>query len=277
MKHLITAVLSISCIALFAAVPEFLVVSDTPSRLEKIAESEIQLFYSKMYGKELKKINEKDAAGKSVIFLGNTAAAKKIGIDQSKCGKEEWVLKTVGDDLIISGGIPAGTLYGVYELAERLGVVFAAQDETFFPNKPDFPKFDEKKSPVVKGRLIYNGLPNALLHAGAPQSAKDAYALWLLRNRQNGEAVKRVKSIYCGDHYNLSTYPYHNLGWYVDPNKYFKTNPEYFQMDHFGKRIKPKAKNAEGCLCMSNPKVAEITLDTLRGFIKRDRATYPKG
>ena len=108
MKPLFITLLSVSCIALFAAVPEFLVVSDAPSRLEKIAESEIQLFYSQMYGKELKKINEKDATGKSVIFLGNTAAAKKIGIDQSKCGKEEWVLKTVGDDLIISGGIPAG-------------------------------------------------------------------------------------------------------------------------------------------------------------------------
>ena len=278
MKHLFITLLSVSCIALFAAVPEFLVVSDTPSRLEKIAESEIQLFYSQMYGKELKKINEKDAAGKSVIFLGNTAAAKKIGIDQSKCGKEEWVLKTVGDDLIISGGLPAGTLYGVYELLNRLGVVFATYNETYVPKKPDFPKFDEKRQPAVPGRLIYDGIPAAMLSVKADDGVKKEYSWWVLRSRINGEAVApSVKSIYRGDYYNLSTYPYHNLGWYVDPNKYFATHPEYFQMDAGGRRIKPRSKSREGSLCMSNPKVAEITLETLRGFIKRDRAQSPKG
>ena len=134
---------------LTAAVPEFLVTGEKPVRLETMAEKELCLFYQKIYGKELKKITEKEADGKSVIFLGNTEFARKNGVDPDSAGKEEWILKTVGDDLIISGGRPVGTLYGVYELLERLGTAFLTPDETVVPTgKPDFPKFDEKKKPA---------------------------------------------------------------------------------------------------------------------------------
>ena len=56
MKHTLTA-LSILCgMVLYAAVPQYLVTGPSPSRLEKIAESELQLFWQKIYGQKLKKI-----------------------------------------------------------------------------------------------------------------------------------------------------------------------------------------------------------------------------
>ena len=267
----------LSMSAVFAAVPEFLVVSNNPSRLEKMAEQEIKIFYEKLYSKQLKTIAEKDAAGKSVIYLGNTAAARKNGFEQSKFAKEEWMLKSVDDDLIIAGGIPAGTIYGVYEWAERLGVVFAAPDETYFPSKPAFPNFNEKRKPAVAGRLIWDSIYGPMKASKVPEKSIEAYRLWILRNRINGQPSNDLKAYYCGDYYNLSTYPYHNLCWYVNPKKYFKDHPEYFMMDAFGKRQRPRSMSVNGGLCMSNPKVAEITIESLRNFIKRDRAAYPKG
>ena len=51
------------------SVPEYLVTGAAPSRLEKLAEKELQYFYRKIYQRELKKISAKDAGGKKVIFL----------------------------------------------------------------------------------------------------------------------------------------------------------------------------------------------------------------
>ena len=151
--------------AVSAVVPEYLVVGENPIRLEKMAEKELCSFYREIYGKDLKKISENEAAGKSVIYLGDTAFARKNGFKAGSepAVQEQWVLKTVDDDLIIAGGRPAGTLYGVYSLLESLGTYFLAPDETVIPkNQPDFPVFDEKKSPAFVGRVIFDGIPGIL-------------------------------------------------------------------------------------------------------------------
>ena len=120
---------SLVCIQLLSAgVPEFLVTGKKPSRLEKTASEELQFFYQKIYGRKLTVIPESQAKGKSVIYLGNTSFAKTEGVDSSKADREEWILRSVGKNLIISGGVPAGTLYGVYEVLERLGVAFISPD-----------------------------------------------------------------------------------------------------------------------------------------------------
>ena len=115
-KSLIFSV-SALCFLLTGAVPEYLVTGNSPGRLEKMAEKELCLFYQKIYGKKLKKLPVSQAAGKSVIYLGQTDFALKNGVDGQKADSEEWILKTVGDDLIISGGAPAG--YPSYRGRER--------------------------------------------------------------------------------------------------------------------------------------------------------------
>ena len=276
-KGVLLAALLAGLNGLAAAVPEYLAAGKSPTRLETMAEKELCSFYKQIYGKELKKIGENEATGKSVIFLGNTDFARKNGVDPDAAGKEEWILKTVGDNLIVSGGRPAGTLYGVYDLLEKLGVVFAAPDATGLPSgKPDFPKFDVKARPAFPGRQIYDAIPSNMMRSSADEASCELYRLWALRNRINATPVTKWKAYYLGDYYNLSTYPYHNLGYYVDPKKYFKTHPEYFQMDPAGQRIRPKSRVQCGSLCMTNADVKRITLETLRGFIKRDRAARPK-
>ena len=268
---------AICCLFAVYAVPEYLVTGKNPSELEKLAEKELKYFYKKIYQRELKNISPQNAAGKSVIYLGDTETARQHGFSLSKAGKEEWFLKTVKDNLIISGGRPAGTLYGVYELLERLGTAFVAQGEVLLPEgKPAFPKFDEKRQPAFAGRIIWDGVPTVYHRTQADNETKQAYRLWILRNRINGVQTLLLPPIYTGDYNNLTTYPYHNLDEYVPPEKYFKTHPEYFRMNEFGKRVPPKKKHMYGSLCMSNPEVNRVTLESLRQFIKRDRKKLPK-
>ena len=131
MKKLLFLCALVGFLQLAAGVPVFLVTGKSPSRLEKIAAEELQFFYQKIYGRKLTVIPESQAKDKSVIYLGNTSFAKTTGVDSSKADREEWILRTVGTNLIISGGVPAGTLYGVYEVLERLGVAFIAPDERY--------------------------------------------------------------------------------------------------------------------------------------------------
>lgn len=65
-----------------------------------------------------------DAEGKSEyeIIIGST---NRLDTDTSGYGDEGFVIKTVGNDLVIAGGFTRGTLYGVYTfLEEYIGYAF---------------------------------------------------------------------------------------------------------------------------------------------------------
>ena len=264
---------------LHAAVPQYLVVGKDPSELEKRAQSELQLFWQKIYGKKLIEIPESQSSQKSVIYLGRTGFAQKNKIDHTSLGEEEWLLKTVEDDLIVSGGRPAGTLYGVYALLEKLGVEFFAFDTTLIPGPgKKFPVFDEKRKPAFVGRVVYDGIPYPMQRRNngysvwASEKVIQSYRLWSLRSRFNGVTCKSIPPYYVGRIYNLCHWPeWHTMSLYVNP-KLYDTHPEYFAMDATGKRVRPRSFGYHGDVCMSNPAVRKHALESLRKMIKADRA-----
>ena len=276
---LMFAVLFIATAGTAGTIPHYLVMGNAPSRLEKRAEQELKLFYKAIYGRKLVSIPESQSAGKAAIFLGRTALAAKNQIDFSSFDQEEWLLQTAGENIIIAGGRPAGTLYGVYRLLEKLGVAFLSPGETVIP-KPgkDFPVFSERRKPAFIGRVIYDGIPgilqrnkNRFAQWASPQ-AVDSYLLWRLRTRINGSTSKAIPPYYVGKIYNLCHWPeWHTMSLYVNP-KLFDTHPEYFAMDKNGKRVKPRSFTMRGDICMSNPEVRKVALDSLRKMIRKNRA-----
>ena len=255
-------------------------VAEKPSEFEKTACNELKLFLKKITGADFKVVKESQTANKPAIYLGQTEYAKQNGIDFSKVGKEEWILKTVNNNLIISGGRPVGTLYGVYELLEKLGVYFLSKDQTVVPSKKNLniPKLNEKGKPAFPGRNIYDGFSWPAFASKVPEKIVREYWLYRLRSRQNGgHGIVRkgiANALYLGDLFNL-TMSYHTFSYYVNP-KLFAKHPEYFTMDKSGKRVKPKSFSAQGSLCLTNKDVYRVTLDSLRKYIKRDRAALPK-
>ena len=274
MKRMVLLVFTATVFA-FAAIPEILVKGTAPSEFEQKAEEELQLFWEQIFGRKLAVAEKAD--GRPAIYLGQTDFATKNGADGANCDREEWLLKTVGNDLIITGGRPVGTLYGVYAMLEKLGVAFIEMDETVIPKPPvDMPKCDERRKPDFQGRLIYDSIAGFLHKCNASDAVRDRYRTWLLRNRINGQQIKQIVPYYVGGIYNMAQPThYHSLSAFVDARKYFDEHPEYFGMDAFGKRIKPGyAKH--GTLCMTNPDVRRITLESLRNYIKKDHETRPK-
>ena len=260
-------------------VPGYLVTGEKPSRLEVRAESELQLFWQKIFGRKLIKISEQQSRGKSVVYLGRTKYAEQNKINCSKLDEEEWVLKTSGDDLIIAGGRPAGVLYGVYEMLEQLGVEFLAFDETLIPAPcRKFPVFNEKRKPAFVGRVIFDSIPDVMQRTGhkysvwATPEVIESYKLWVLRRRINGNNCKSVYPYYVGRVFNLCHWPeWHTMSLYVNPELY-DSHPEYFAMNSSGERVRPGSFTMRGDICMSNPEVRRHALNSLRQMIKKDRS-----
>ena len=261
----------------FAQLPEYLVTGEAPSPLEKKAEEELCYFYKAIYHKPIKKTTASLVGGKPAIYLGRTAYAKFQNIDAEKFEQEEWLLKTCGKNIIIIGGRPVGTLYGVYRMLELMGTAFLAPDETVLPAaSATVPHFNERRKPAFAGRAIYDGIGFIMEKQKASPEAVEAYRLWVLRTRINGSTVKRIPPYYKGQIYNLCHWPeWHTLSLYVNPDL-FETHPEYFAMDRQGKRNKPRSFMKHGDICMSNPGVRKVALESLRKMIRKNRSEKPQ-
>ncbi|OQA83171.1 MAG: hypothetical protein BWY31_02966 [Lentisphaerae bacterium ADurb.Bin242] len=251
------------------------------NRLETLALEELKSHLEKMTGASFRVIPETQAGKEPAIFLGKTDFAASNGVDFSKLDREEWVIRTVGKNLILAGGRPAGTFFAVRALLEKAGCWSLAMDQEIVPHKPDLTLagIDERKKPVIDGRNIYDGLPWLFNVTGVPEKYYKDYWMNRLRNRLNGGhgmSNNVPNAIYRGVLFNLSDrmMNYHTFGYYVDASLY-KSHPEYFAMDKKGKRVCPKelwkGMAAQGGLCLSHPDVKKITLESLRGYIKADR------
>ncbi len=108
-----------------------IVLPDQPEKLEQLAAEELQHFVEKMSGAKLEiRTAEKVDPARVRILLGGAArgviAAKKL--DQALGGRRDdlncrngFVIVSGADYVAISGVEPSGTLFGAYELLERLG------------------------------------------------------------------------------------------------------------------------------------------------------------
>jgi hypothetical protein len=244
-------------------------VGENPSEFEKIAAEELKLFLEKITSNTYSIVPE-NRADNPVVFLGETDFSRKHGIVPDQLGREELILKSVGRQLIISGGRPVGTLYGVYAFLQRNGVYFLSWDGTVvLPEAGElgFSGFDVRKSPSIKSRFIYDQVPIWMFVRQSPQKYLDEYWRFQLRNRSGGKQDICPPGQYLVKHSNTTKHAakWHSFFSYVNPKEHFATHPEYFTMTSEGKRVPDRQ------LCLSNPDVAKVATESLRGFIRRDR------
>ena len=246
-----------------------------PALLERMALADLQEFLNRMTGATFEAVEESLLRpGEPAIHLGWTQAAKASGIACASLGKEEWVVKADDHALLITGGRPAGTFYGVWQFLNRLGCYAMAMDCYSTPAHQTLTVtgLSLRHAPSFAGRLLYNDFPGAAIVGGAPADLLEQYRLFALRSGCNGEQTHRQRQYHYGDLFNISTTPFHHtLTLYVPPQKYFKEHPEYFAMNSQGERFAPQGF-ARGSLCMSNREVGDVTLQSLRELIKKDRS-----
>ena len=229
-----------------------IIISKEASESETYAAEELQRFIKKISGAVLPIDDEESRETKWEIVVGNSNRLEKLNlnIDWQDLGPEGFIIRTVGDKLIIVGGKLRGTLYGVYSfLEEYLGCRWFSSKVSRIPERGrvEIPSIDEKQFPVLEYREPYYF---------------DAFdGDWAARNKANGH-FPRLKPHHGGKvRYAHFVHTFHSL---VPVEEYFDTHPEYFsEVD--GKRIKERTQ-----LCLTNPDVFGIALERVRQWIKEE-------
>ena len=115
-----------------------IVQSDKATEPEKFAVQELTNFLSRVTGASFPVVAESSLSGKvRGIYVGWTKFAAQNGIDAAKLGDEEWIIQSVGENLVLDGGWPRGTLYAVYEfLEQQVGCHWLDRNTEVIPSKP---------------------------------------------------------------------------------------------------------------------------------------------
>src|SRR5882672_10802987 len=115
---------------------------------ERYAAEELQHYLGLIARVKLSVLTDAERAGSPQILLGDSALTRRFApeLDFARLGSEGFVLRADRDRLIIAGGKPRGTLYGVYAfLEEKLGVRWFTPELEVVPRleRIRLPKFDE--------------------------------------------------------------------------------------------------------------------------------------
>lgn len=230
--------------------PAKIVVAEHAGESTRYAASELQRFLGEITGATFEIIPDSAPVGESEIIVGNNRHLTALGIDISLegLGEEGYILKTVGKHLVIVGGEPRGTLYGVYGLLEdHLGCRWFTPTISRIPKKTDLvlPALDERKVPVLEYREPYT---------------YDCFdGDWAARNRANGNTM-RLEPRHGGK---VTYFGFvHTFNALVPPEQYFDTHPEYFSLVK-GQRLKDHTQ-----LCCTNEDVVQLVIQKVREWMR---------
>jgi len=230
-----------------------IVLADDASPSTRYGAEELQRFLQEMTGVRLPIVSDREPLGQREIILGENAHLRSLGtqVDLKQLGHEGYVIRTVGQHLVIAGGALRGNLYGVYGLLEdHLGCRWFAPDVSRIPQhrrlvlKP----VNEKKIPVLEYR--------------EPFTFDCFDGDWCARNRVNSSSG-RLERRHGGKIMFGPGFFCHTFATLVPPAKYFRDHPEYFSL------VKGKRQDGYAQLCCTNEDVIRLCTD---GILKAMRA-----
>ena len=224
-------------------------ISENAAPAEKYAAREFQKTIKKISGCELPITNAVKPNAK-IIYIGFDGAPESLlsGLNVSEFGNEEYIIRTIGNDLLIAGGKPRGTVYGVLGfLSDYIDCRWYTKDVHKIPQKAvvSIGHIEDRQKPTFEYREAYY-----------PEAHN---AEWAVHNRLNPSIKQPPDSM--GGGYGI--YPFvHTFYQLVSPKKYFKNHPEYFS------EINGKRQGHDAQLCLTNPEVVKIATQTVFRWIK---------
>ena len=230
-----------------------IVCSSEATVAERYAATEFQGLFAEMTGAVLP-IAEHGTRGTGAVYIGPGAVARSgVRSHRRKLGEEGFRVSVAANTVLIDGGQPRGTLYGVYEFFEELcGVRYLTFDHTYYPEdvlSRSIPFGTYEHSPTFALRWSYYGETNR----------RPAFAARLRNNVTTGDArfggttAYRVVS--------------HNVAYLVPPKKYGKEHPEYYALVDGGR---PLAMDGGGPqLCMTTPEVLDVVVQSVLDAIEK--------
>ena len=186
------------------------------------------------------------------IIIGNPETVGEWGVDAAACdlGTDGFVIRAVGEDILIFGGRPRGALYGVYDFLERFaGCRWYTPSVSKIPSRPTIDLPDDLNI-VQKPAFEYR----ESFFVGNSMDGD-----WAAHNRSNGNAHR----LYRHHGGKVAYYPFvHTFNSLLNPDEYFDEHPEYFSMVD-GQRLRERTQ-----LCLSNPDVARIATERVKTWVR---------
>ncbi len=223
-----------------------IVVAEKASPSTRYAAEELQRFLKEMTGADLPLVTDAAPMAQHEILVGQNDHffPANITLNVDKLGAEGYIIRANEKHLVIAGGEPRGTLYGVYGLLEdHLGCRW------FMPSVSRIPK-----SPTLKVREMEETIVPRLEYR--EPFTKDCFdGDWAARNRMNSNAASLDAR-----HGGKITYFgfVHTFDGLVPPATYFADHPEYFAMVK-GQRLQDHTQ-----LCCTNEDVIRIVTEEIR-------------
>lgn len=229
-----------------------IVLGPDATETERYAAAQLAAYLRRVTGAEFQVTDDASVSG-SRIFVGQTAAAKQ------KVGKFDWaslrtdgiIVRTVGNDLIVSGDRPRGSMYAVYAfLEDQLGVRWWTAGTETVPRRPE----------LSVGSLNVTYRP--------PFAFRDIFARGVFQEGGEFATRMRLNGHWApvppgkGGHYSIlgMVHTFYEL---LPPSKYFNAHPEWYSEVN-GKRVGAGAQ-----LCLTNAEMARELLAQALVWIKQ--------
>ena len=223
------------------------------------AAGELQYYLYRMTGARMPVVTDRFPMRDREIMLGDCSHLSGLDVqpDTTDYGDEGYRIRTIGPHLSITGADKRGILYGVYGLLDdHLGCRWFTPDVERIPFLPtlSLPAVDETVFPVFEYREPY------LMEAFDGD--------WAARNRMNRNSIKGTLEARHGGRIEWVPDMFaHTFNKLVPPEKYFKSNPEYYSL------IDGRRKRSKTQLCCTNEEVIEIVKqEVLRHFRENPQA-----
>lgn len=218
---------------------------------ERYAAEELQRYLERISGVKLPITTDDQPMSSREILLGDNAHVHRLGlqVDPAKLGPEGFLLRTLQDHLLIIGGKPRGTLYGVYALLEeKLGVRWLTPEVEHVPRttRVELPFLNEIQKPALEYREVF-----------WTEMLRDAD--FAARHRLNGH------------HYRLTEkhggraavfYPFVHSFDQLIPRETCEQKPEFWPMVE-GKRVSGYVQR-----CLSNPNLVKTAVEQVRRWLE---------
>lgn len=230
-----------------------IVISEDASESEKYAAQEMQDMIFQSTGAKLP-ISNRGRRGKRILIGYNSTTIKLLEVVTIPDKNDEsYVCTNKGGDIIIAGGSQRGSMYGVFAFLEKeVGIRWYSPSYTHIPKQESisFENINYAESPSFALRSVYY-----------KETFDSDYSV---HNRLNCSFVLPWEKTLPDAHGNFIGYwGCHTFNQFIPVDKYFKKHPEYFSL------VKGKRIDKDTQLCLSNPDVFNICLDTLRKFMRQ--------
>ncbi len=225
--------------------------SQNSKECERYAASELQKYIYESTNTLVPYFSDKcDKRGKEIIIDIKTRDAKDYCTkdELERLGEEGFLVKSVGDDILITGNTPKGTLYGVYSFLEKF--------LSFRAFTKDVEKIEYMENLIIP-QVDYFETPDF--------EYRDAYFRFAFnggfssKNRLNSTLADLSDAE--GGRFKFYNF-HHSFDDLVPKKEYFETHPEYFSL------IDGKRKATQ--LCLSNPDVLEIATKKVFEWIEEN-------